>query len=172
MAQKYVSQRTLAAWLGVTPRSVTTFSNAGMPCERSSKGVKYPWPECRRWRDDQLQKQARASVESSKPADFQAAKARKEAAQADLAELQRDQLRGTLVELVVHESRVATLCGRLAAVCKGGLSKYMADVQRTTDAAGAIALLERIGDDMLRALGTQADEIEDEPDSGTNEEAA
>src|SRR5690242_11108598 len=171
MAQKYVAQRTLAEWLGVTPRSVANFTNMGMPCARTAKGVRYPWPECRRWRDEQLQKSARDAVESAKPGNFEAAKARKMAADAAKSELELEQLRGKLIELDAHEARVARLCDRLAAVCKGGLSKYMADVQRAATAADALALLEKIGDAMLRALGGQADGIEDEIELATEEVA-
>lgn len=161
MAQEHLPQRTIAKWLGVTPRQITNYVNAGMPCERTSKGPRYPWPECRRWRDEFLQKSARDAAERAKPDDFEAAKARKMSADAAKSELELEQLRGSLIELGVHEARVARLCDRLAAVCKGGLGKYTADVQRATAAAEATAILEKIGDDMLRALGGTFESDED-----------
>jgi hypothetical protein len=51
----------------------------------------------------------------------------------------------------------------LAARCKS-LSKYMGDVQVATTDVDAAALLDRIGDDLLRSFLGVADEVRDEGD--------
>jgi hypothetical protein len=87
-------------------------------------------------------------------------KARKELAQAMKAELEIAELRGELLPIAMHEERVAQLCERLAARCKT-IGRYRGEVQRAMTDLEAAQLLEKIQDELLRALMDVADEIED-----------
>jgi hypothetical protein len=92
---------------------------------------------------------------------FPEARRRKELALAQQREMEVAQLRGRLIPLDVYEQRLTVICERLAARVKG-MGRYLGDVQRAMSDVEAAALLERISDDLLRALMSTADELEDD----------
>lgn len=79
------------------------------------------------------------------------------------------QAEGTLIALEVHEMRVEKLSERLAAAVKG-LGRFAGDVQRATTDVESAELLERISDDLLRALMAVADDVDDLVDADEDDD--
>ena len=88
-----VSGREAAHRLGMTEQSLGTWASKAPPSVQELANGKrlLLWPEFPVWYRQQLQ------ANREKPADFEAARARKVAAEAEIAEYELAQLRGTLV---------------------------------------------------------------------------
>jgi phage terminase Nu1 subunit (DNA packaging protein) len=162
MSQSELTKADAAERLGVSAKQLERYVHDGLPCRGTGRGRRFPWPEIRRWRDERLREEGRAAAERSAPVDLEQARARKADADADIAEMERDKMRGGLIPLEVHEERVAGLAGRLAAVCTGGLSRYVGEVQRALTSVDAQHVLESISDDLLRACQGVGDELMEE----------
>lgn len=143
---------------GESGKQIERYVAEGMPCTGTAHKRRFPWPEVRNWRDERLRRMERDKSAREKPTDINEAKRRKEAAFAEKAELEVAEMRGELIPLDVHESRVDALTLRLSGACKG-LDRYIADVQRVTTAAESKVLLDRISDGLLLALQGLADEV-------------
>lgn len=169
MSQKRVTKAQLVDLFGESAKQIERYVAEGMPCTGTGRARKFPWPEVRNWRDERVRRLEREKVDRTKPASLDDARARKEAALAEKAEIEVAQLRGDVIPLELHEQRVEALCVRLAGPVKG-LSRFVADVQRATTAVEAAAVLDRISDRLLRALQGEADAIDaeavdDEPEA-------
>lgn len=153
-----VTRGYLAELLAVDVRSIKNFVDEGMP--KLARG-RYDLRDCVQW---YLTREREAARGGKGLSDLDLAKQRKELAMAAKAEIEVEQLRGEILPLDVHESRVEVIAARLATRIKG-LGRYIADVQRATTAVEASALLDRISDDLLVHCSSVADDIteDDEP---------
>lgn len=149
----------LAALLNKDIRSITNYQNEGLPVERKGARPAYHFAKCIAWFVERERENARAGKGLN---ELDQARMRKSHADARKAELEVDEMEARLVPLDVHEERVARLCEQLAARCKT-LGRYMGDVQRAMTEVDAAALLERIQDELLRALMATSDDLDDEP---------
>jgi hypothetical protein len=148
-------QLTLAELFGVTVKSIQRWEEEGLP--RNADGT-YPLAKCISWWGD---RRARLALEEhGGESELDRMRTRKLEAEARRAELELAREEGTLIPIDVHEERLEARCQQLAARCKG-LGRYLGDVLSATADVDAMALLERIGDDLLRALMEVASEIEE-----------
>jgi phage terminase Nu1 subunit (DNA packaging protein) len=146
---KTVSKAELAKLLNKDIRSIMNYQNEGMPVLRVGGRPAYNLVACVHW----------YIARPPKLTELDQVRTRKTNADAQRAELEVEELRGQLLPLDVHEARVTRLCEQLAARCKT-LGQYMGDVQRATTEIEAVTLLERIQDELLRALMGVADELD------------
>jgi len=97
--KELVTNSEAARRLGMTPVSIGQWA-AKPGCPTNGVGAKrrLVWPDFPKWRDQELARQIRAEAkESARPADLEEAKARKMAAEAELAELELAKARGDLI---------------------------------------------------------------------------
>lgn len=92
--------------IGITAQSVGVWSTKqGAPVKLERGKVLYEWPKFPRWREAQLLAERHA-----KPVDIAEAQKRKLAAEAEMAEMERDKMRGELVPVEAFD-RVVTEIG-------------------------------------------------------------
>lgn len=151
-----VTQKALAALFGVTTETIRLWGKQGMPSYRDG----YTPAECVQWRREQ----DKADASARERPDFDVEQARKMRADADLAELKRDQMRGDLVPAVDVERRMERLCAYLRVRVLGIRGKWAPKVLGLGTMAEATATLDALASDVLAALRENADDL-DEPDT-------
>lgn len=166
----------VAAFYGVDRRTVTNWLNEKPPLPMVKEGRERvgesteidEWHKARHLRQarETWEKESRDALDNQ----VKAARDRRTIHEARLVELQLEEAEGKVIPLDVHEQRVRALCEPLAARCKS-LTKYAGDVQLAGTDIEAAALLDRIGDELLRALmDTDVEDLEDdggdEPETG------
>lgn len=167
MSQRRLTKAQATEKLGISGKQLERYVSDGIPCTGAGVKRRFPWPEIRAWRDKLLVSQGKAKAEKQHAPiakdDIAKALDRKAMAEAQLLELKLLEAQGRSISLDVHEERVRSLCEPLAARCRS-LTQYMGDVQLAKTEVEAAALLERIGDSLLRALTESADSIDDSED--------
>lgn len=112
----HVSQVQLAEILEVSPRQVRRWGRDGLPRDPDGR---YPLAECIAWareRDrEDAARQALVDLREAGAADYDAARARREEALADLAELQRDEKLGLTMTITDYEEELRGAMERLDA---------------------------------------------------------
>lgn len=93
---------------------------------------------------------------AERPSDYEASKARKMAADADLAEAERDRVRGTQVPIADTVTVVGEICGALRAKCLAVPSKWTPMLVADGTPAGIQALLDRAMREALNELVADA----------------
>lgn len=149
-----VSRKVLADVLKVDIRSLKNFVDDGMPKEARGR---YDLTHCVPWYVEREREAARAGKGLN---DLDLARQRKTLAEARKAEIELDEIEKNMIPLSVHEERLEVMTGRLAVPVKG-LDRYIADVQRATTMLEAKGVLDRVSDDLLRALQGIADETDE-----------
>lgn len=162
-----VTQSEAASRLGLSPQAIGQWvRRPGAPVV-TRRGVAHClWPEFPRWREQELARQVR---DEGKSADLAVEQARKMKADADLAELKRDQMRGDLVPAGEVEQRQERLCAYVRARVLSVRGKWAPKVLGLGTMAEATAVLDALASDVLAALREQADELDDDD---PNEEVA
>jgi hypothetical protein len=97
---------------------------------------------------------------------------RKLSVEADLKELQLAQLRGELVTIEVHDEQIGRIVGGFAAVAKGQLTRFERDIVRSTTAADARKLTDRIHAALMEGAQGLADDLDAEAARDTEDDAA
>lgn len=97
---------------------------------------------------------------------FAEARRRKEFALARNRELDVAEREGALIPIEVFTERLDIICERLASRVKG-IGRFVGDVQRATSEHDARELLERMTEDLLKALREAGDDLDDDDDDGT-----
>lgn len=163
MADQYLTRPALADFLGISEREITNLvkEHDAFPSRMTGRSRSFPRNRCRAWYLEFKQREAVARAKPTKTLELDEARAKKTMIDTDLAELELEAARGRLIPREIHEQRVEELANRLASRVKN-LSRYVGDVQGALSAVEAQVLLERIGDDLLRALVGAADELETE----------
>lgn len=110
-----LSQKDAASRLGITPRQLRRLDDSGIP--RTDDGT-YPWPRVRDWYLEFKQREAidrtlGGSTNGNSSKAYYAARARKEAALADLREMEVQERRGELLHIDDLEELVAAPLDRL-----------------------------------------------------------
>lgn len=162
MAEKYVGRAEIAEHLGLSEREITNLVKEhkdDFPSRVRGRSRTFPKGRCQKWYIEFKQKEAVARAKPVKTLELDEARAKKTMIDTELAELELEAARGRLIPKEIHEQRVEELAGRLAGKVKN-LSRYTGDVQSALTAVDAQVLLERIGDDLLRALYGAAEELE------------
>jgi phage terminase Nu1 subunit (DNA packaging protein) len=145
----------LAKALKVTRQAVHKWVKDGLP-HRVEKGTaRFDLAEVVDWRIEQARHQAREG------SDLGTEQARKMSADADIAEMKRDQLRGDLVPAVDVERRMERLCAYVRVRVLGVRGKWSPKVLGLGTMADATATMDALASDILEALRDQADELDD-----------
>ena len=170
-----LSAQQLAKACNIDRRTVTNWLNEKPACPSTIvKRTRYfDLLQVIEWREQRAVRQARAQWEKDnpRPDELKDARDRKAIVETRILELELGEREGRLIPLEVHEQRVRSLCEPLAARCKS-LGKYMGDVQLATTDVEAMALLEKMGDDLLASLMGAADDLDDGDSSEADDAAA
>lgn len=112
-----VTQSEGARRLGMTPQAIGVWaSRAGAPVEGVGAKRRLIWPDFPKWRDAELARQIREEAKAAaKPGDFDEARTRKMAAEAELAEHELAKQRGDLITLADAEKEAELVFDRLRA---------------------------------------------------------
>lgn len=157
-----MSQKVLAAALGLTPRQIHNLVALGLPREVNGGRAEYPWPAALRW---YVTYREEAAAKRAAPDNADDAKVRKLIAEARLAEITVAEKESTLVPAATLDAVVGELAERLRAVLINIPSQYGLDLERAgVPPAAAQEVLEDIAESLTRALRATPDEIlEDDP---------
>lgn len=171
-----VNREKLAELHGVEPRTVTNWVNSTPACPSHVEGRNrwFDTGEVFRWLIAREVGKALENVVAPPPDDIVEAERRKAVAEAMLAEMKVAEKEGSVVPLDIHEAAAAALGERVMAVIQNIPSTYTLDLERVGVApADAQAVLERIGDALVRqfrAAADELDELEDEADERNTED--
>lgn len=99
--------------LALSRKQVAREVEEGMPHERgANQALLFPWPDCRIWRDEKIRERAKAEAQ---PTDAKGSRNRREAAEAELAELKVARERGSLIPFDVHDRLLEDAFARVRA---------------------------------------------------------
>jgi hypothetical protein len=154
--------------LGISTKWLTELSKkAVLPRTGHGCNAKHAWPQVRDAYNRYLSDKAVRDLLPNRP---DAANIRKAESQARLAEIEVQKAEERLLPLELHLERLDRIAQRVRRGASFG--RYVADVQQPTSTTDAAALLERMGDDLLRALQSVADELEAEDDGAGDDDDA
>lgn len=148
-------QSEAAERLGISAQALGMWmKRPGAPVEVAGKKSYCLWPDFPRWREKELDKQARAeSRQEDRPTELNDAIRRRAIAEAVIAELAAAEKERTLLHVGVHEEVVGTFCDRMRGALVNMPSNYAVDLERAgVPADQAQAILERISEDLTGTL--------------------
>jgi phage terminase Nu1 subunit (DNA packaging protein) len=145
----YKSQSQVSELLGVTTRQVHNLTEKGMPRRVENGRPKYPWPDALKWYIA-----FKVSVEAAKanPVDFEAARARKMAADAELAEMEVARTRGEQVPIDAFRIALDEMSGHIRAQLLAASGRYSARLVGATTLPAAQRALDAVMRDVLNEL--------------------
>lgn len=154
-AVEELTQKELCKRLGIKARQVRNLHGHGIP--RSPTTRLYPWPDARDWyiRFKQEEKLERSGGRANS---YDAVRARKVVAQAELAEIERDRLLGQLVAIDDVEAMVREPLDRVDAKLLAVPGKWAASVLGLESIPEGMKRLQVIVDDIRAELRALADE--------------
>ncbi|NUO63467.1 MAG: hypothetical protein HOQ34_07850 [Gemmatimonadaceae bacterium] len=159
-----LNQQDFAAAIGLSTRQIRNLEEAGCPVRVKGDRKTYPWPKALHWYIAYKVERAEAAA---KPLDFEAARARKMEADANLAEIEVAKAQAALVPTETVDSIVGELGDRLRAVIVNIPGNYGLKLEELgVDPKAAEAVLTTISEEITRALRAVADELDDEADRG------
>ena len=131
-------------------------------CPRQSDGrggFRYEWPAFNRFVRETL---AREAAEAVKPGDIEEARARKMAAEAELAEVELQRIRGSLVEVAHYERSLSRAFGRVRSRLLAIPSRAAPDLIGLDDELAIDRVLDRYVLEVLEELRTDVPDEEAE----------
>lgn len=159
-----LSQIELAERLDLTTRQIRNLEEAGLPTRVKGDRKTYAWPKALHWYVEYRESLVEKRV---KPLDFEAARARKMAADAQLSEIEVEKAQGALLPAATVDQVVGELGDRLRAVIVNVPGNYGLRLEALgVPAKAAEEALTAIAEEMTRALRGVADELEEEADRG------
>lgn len=168
-ADRLITKAEAAELLGLTERRLEQLvaEDPRVPCVGRGKNRRFPWPGLREWRDRELVQQG---VRSVRPQSIEEARARKLAAEADLAEMEAAERRGELMPTTLWRQRFAAACGRLRALLLNLPSRYGPQLLETLAKRLRPEDLRRIEDFLTRMVQETMAELEASDDVPEDEE--
>lgn len=141
----------LAEHYKVQRRTVTNWLNEKPPCpSRLEGGVRiFESEQVAAWREHRAVAKA---AKANEPLDFEKARARKMAADADIAEMEADRLRGELLPREQERQNAADLVGHIRAQILAFPGRYSARIVGLTDLPAAARVLDGIARALLHDL--------------------
>lgn len=134
-----ITQSEAARRLGMTPQALGRWAGRpGAPVELVKGKPWCLWPDFPKWRDAEMAAQVR---KESAPGDFEEARTRKMAAEAELAEMELAQARGDLVTVADATERTARILERVRArfvAFPGKLAPRLVGVDTAMEARGVL----------------------------------
>lgn len=118
--REFITLGAVVIRLAISEKQVQREMAEGMPHEREESGkLKFPWPDVRVWRDEQIRERAKTEAAGGEPGDkgpsLVQARARRELAEAELAELELAEKRGELVPAAEFDRALEEAFGRARA---------------------------------------------------------
>ena len=98
--------------LGMTVQALGHWIRSGAPVRDGKRGREFCWPDFPRWKDREIERKAK---ESSRPKTMDEARQRREAAEAEIAELDLEERRGTIALKSVVQAAVSADYARVRA---------------------------------------------------------
>jgi phage terminase Nu1 subunit (DNA packaging protein) len=117
----YKSQKAVGELLGLTARQVHNLTEKGMPRRVENGRPSYPWPDALKW---YVAFKIAAEAAKTEPLDFEAARARKMAADAELAEMEVERVRGDSVSMAAHRGSVRGIVAKIRAQLLAAPGRY------------------------------------------------
>ncbi len=155
-AGREINKTEVADLFGVSIQSVDQWVRKGLACRKAGHEVIFNSAAVTAF----LEKQAEArAIASNKPADADEARSRKLAAEAEIAEMQRDRMRGELVDISSVENVVAEEYGAVRSKLLALPGKLAPMVAIETDEITCRDLIERGITEALDELARDAGEI-------------
>lgn len=162
--RRWVNQRALQNLTGWSRQTLAEWARRpGCPRRRRGTSWEYALPDFLDWKEAE---KVRAAARPA--ADIDEAKARKEAALAELAELDLAVRRGELVAVMTAGEQLEAIVARFRAKLLAAPPRYAPDLVGATTIPEAQAVLETAVHDLMGALAETADE----PDLFPGEEEA
>lgn len=153
-----VKQLELARILGVDERTIQRWHKDGLPRHGEGRGIRYPLTECIAWVRQRDREQVEAQTERGAPTDYDEAKARKMAAEAELAELELARARGTIVTVDDVERMLSAPLYRLRAKLLNLPSKWSPSLVGCRTIAEAQTRLEAAVEEAMLSLSEEGEE--------------
>ncbi len=168
-ATEHLSRDDLASRLDVESRTITNWvkQHPDFPSRVSGRARDFPWLRCLKW---YLAREIKKSAPEMVITEA-LARARKLAAEAEIAELNLAERRGALVPMEVHESRSEQLASRLFAALTGQTVPLLRAEFPDLPAIDLERRAEHIADGLIAACRANADEIDEAADAGELEGA-
>jgi phage terminase Nu1 subunit (DNA packaging protein) len=158
---------------GESHKQIERYVGEGMPCDGVGRDRRFPWPECRNWRDERIRKQERDKAEKDVPADIEKARARKMDAEAREAELRVEKMLGAVVPLEMVEEAVGAVCDAILPVLQNIPSNYGLRLEELgVSAADAERVLESIATEITVSMQQTADSHEAAVDDEESDDSA
>lgn len=159
---RWVSLTWAAGEVDLSVRQLQEYAKRpGSPRKSNGKGGwLYEWPAFNRFVREQARQDA---VDESHPVDFDLARARKESANADLAEMERDQLRGRLVEVDRFDDALTRAYGRIREKLIALAPRVAPELLGLKDEAVAEGIVDKYAQEIIEELQSGADVPDDEP---------
>lgn len=139
-----LKQVEIAALLGLTERRIQQLHAEGLPRNGEGRGGVYVWPSVLAWWTDRISGSREGGDESSK--------SRKEAAEADMAEMKRDALAGTLLDAEDVRTTWAEALANMRAKMLTMPSKGAVQMEDGQTLAEREAILQAVVDEALAEL--------------------
>ena len=145
-AAEWLSQRELAARLGLTTRQVSNLTAEGMESRAVGNRREYPWPKALHWYIE-------FKLRTLAPSSMAEAQARKLAAEALITEIELAEKRRQVVPMEVCEAVGGEMADALRAILINAPSTYALDLERAgVPSETAEAVLEKLATDLTTAL--------------------
>lgn len=152
---KWINQKELGDITGLSRAALANWSaQPGCPKKVANGRTLYAWPDWNEWRFQEGRR-------SKAPEDVEEARARKLAAEAELAEIERDRERGLLVPLADVEREVGVVLDRLRAKLVALPGKWGPLLVGCRTIAEATGRLEPAVADAMADLSYSGDEAEE-----------
>ena len=172
MSKRWVALNQLAAETGMAVRTLQ-YIRAQEPgvlsTRQRGKTVEYEQPACA---INLRAREVRKQLEQQKPADFEEARARREQANAAIAELQLAKLRGDLAPIADLDRAVERLASAVRAEVLGLRSRFVGRVVGLATPQEAAVVLDAMQAQILAALAARAEALEDDETDEPSEDAA
>lgn len=152
----WLSQAELMRVTGLSRQTLAELAREpDCPQKQSGNNRVYPWPGWMTW---YTERRVARAVERVRPADYDEAKARKTAAEAELAELELARERGDLVAMddamVVFEDRLERLRARLVAIPSKEAHRFLG----LTKMGEAVGELRSVVDGVMGEISGEGDD--------------
>lgn len=150
-----MTRKELADLLGLKPRQIDNLVVEGIPRRKAGRSYDYGADAVAWYFRRKLE-----ALESARPPSLDEARARKETAQAELAEYQLDEVRGQMIKKADSVAQVSRVYDLLRAKLLNVPGRYATQLVGLRSYAEARTALEKIVDDILSSFAEEADEIE------------
>lgn len=151
----------LSALMGVSREAVRLWTMANPPVPRRDDGT-FVVAEVVTWRIQRAVEAEREKIRDDEKPKTQSEMNRKLSVEADLKELQLEQMRGTLVPIELHQEIIGKISGGFAAVAAGRLARYERAIVQAKSAADARRLTQQIHIALMEGAQDFADELDEE----------